>query len=162
MQSKRSIRRPTRWTPEEWSRVISAAKARGMAPLRFVREVTLACTEPDTCPLPEPRTAVWDELMHQLSRLLNNLQQIHLLAEDEGDRVLVALLARAIHVTEQAVLQAPTRKDDAAAVLEQIIQAGRLLNDMTHQTHGSEMLPSTSGAMDVIAEVIASVQNAIT
>jgi hypothetical protein len=35
---KRTVRKPIRWTPQEWSRVEDAARARGIPPLRFVRE----------------------------------------------------------------------------------------------------------------------------
>jgi hypothetical protein len=35
---RRTVRKPTRWTPEEWARVTDAARARCVPPLRYVRE----------------------------------------------------------------------------------------------------------------------------
>jgi uncharacterized protein YlaN (UPF0358 family) len=126
-----------------------------------VRELVLASLAPGTCSVPEPREAVWDELMHQLSRLLNNLQQLHLIAEEEGDHVLLHLLDRAIHAVEQAVVQAPTRASEAAPILEEVIRAGRYLNEMTHEMHASETLPDPSEVAVVLSAVIASVQKAL-
>src|SRR5688572_24861817 len=39
--SRRTLRKPTRWTPEEWAQVERAAAARGVPPLRYVREAAL-------------------------------------------------------------------------------------------------------------------------
>lgn len=41
MRCKRTVRRPTRWTPDEWRQVETAADARNVPPARFVREAVL-------------------------------------------------------------------------------------------------------------------------
>ena len=38
---RRTVRKPTRWTAEEWARVTDAARPLGIPALRFVREAAL-------------------------------------------------------------------------------------------------------------------------
>lgn len=52
MRLRRTIRKPTRWTPAEWARVEDAARTRGVPPLRFVREAALGAP-----PAPAPQRA---------------------------------------------------------------------------------------------------------
>ena len=40
-RDRRTVRKPTRWTPDEWSRVEDAARPHGVPALRFVREAAL-------------------------------------------------------------------------------------------------------------------------
>ncbi len=57
MRPKRTIRRPTRWTPDEWHRVEVAARARSIPAARFVLEAVLSAVRggaPAQCPQPEP------------------------------------------------------------------------------------------------------------
>ena len=60
MPPRRTVRKPTRWTPEEWAQVEAEARARGVPPLRYVREVALGRP-----PAPR-RTRAGDELVKQL------------------------------------------------------------------------------------------------
>jgi len=153
MLPKRTIRRPTRWTPAEWSRVLDAARTQGMPPLRFVREVVLASTEPGACPLPAPPASGWVELMEQFSRVLNNLHQLHGVAEDAGDVRLARMLGDTIERTEQAVVRAPSRPSGNGSIVDELVRTGRLLNEMAHQAHASEALPSLAEAAMVLGEV---------
>ena len=45
MRAKRTIRKPTRWPPDEWRSVEDAARARRLPPLRFVREAVLGAVQ---------------------------------------------------------------------------------------------------------------------
>ena len=79
MPSRRTIKKPTRWTPEEWRHIEEAARARGVPPLRYVREAALAARLP-----PRVRRRGSHELVKQLMRLLNNLHQLERVAEAEA------------------------------------------------------------------------------
>ncbi|HET7228405.1 MAG TPA: hypothetical protein VFJ16_00240 [Longimicrobium sp.] len=79
MPSRRTIKKPTRWTPEEWRHIEEAARARGVPPLRYVREAALAAKLP-----PRVRRRGSHELVKQLMRLLNNLHQLERVAEAEA------------------------------------------------------------------------------
>jgi hypothetical protein len=46
MPSRRTIRKPTLWTPKEWRRIEDAAQLRRVPPLRHVREAALAAQLP--------------------------------------------------------------------------------------------------------------------
>ena len=50
MRCKRTVRRPTRWTPDEWRRVAAAAEARNVPTLSFVRETVLTAVEDGASP----------------------------------------------------------------------------------------------------------------
>jgi hypothetical protein len=94
--SRRTLRKPTRWTPEEWTQVERAAAARGVPPLRYVREAALgipATPQPSRgLPITPARRAL--SLLNQLGRVGNNLHQLRRVAEvdsdDDGVRVLTA------------------------------------------------------------------------
>jgi hypothetical protein len=64
MRGKRTVRRPTRWTPDEWRRVEDFAEALNVPSARFIREAVLAAVEDGTRPT---RPRVRDELVHQLT-----------------------------------------------------------------------------------------------
>lgn len=46
MPSRRTVRKPTVWTPEEWRHIEEAAVADGVRPLLYVREAALAAELP--------------------------------------------------------------------------------------------------------------------
>ena len=110
MPSRRTIRKPTRWTLEEWRQIEDAARARGVPPLRYVREAALAGQLP---PRAARRVRARDgahELVRQLKRLLNNLNQLARVADEEGDDAATQALAVTIATTEAAVRAAASKR----------------------------------------------------
>ncbi|HEY0019465.1 MAG TPA: hypothetical protein VGC13_24400 [Longimicrobium sp.] len=156
---KRTIRKPTRWSPDEWRAVEAAARARHIPALRFVREATLATAQSgDPTAAPPRRRLVRDELVHQLARVLNNLRQLERVADEDGAAAVAALAAASAHLTEQAIKAAPGRAREAAAVITPIITAGRVLNELVHAGHADEALPSTREIVAALAAVDEAVQ----
>jgi hypothetical protein len=140
MPTRRSIRKPTRWTPEEWHQIQEAARARGVPPLRYVREAALAAELP---PRGQDRSRpVSHELGRQLTRVLSNLHQLLHLAEEESAESMVAALESVIKTTEDAVRAASRYRGDAAAMIAAVVEAGRFLNGVTHGANASEALPT--------------------
>jgi hypothetical protein len=94
--SRRTLRKPTRWTPEEWTQVERAAAARGVPPLRYVREAALGAPPTSQPGRGQPITPARRarSLWNQLTRVINNLHQLRRVAEIDGDddgvRVLTA------------------------------------------------------------------------
>jgi hypothetical protein len=72
MATKRTVRKPTIWTTEEWSRIATAARARGTPPLRYVREAALG-----HAPVPRQRQ---NDVILQLGSLLCCIRQLQTLA----------------------------------------------------------------------------------
>ena len=150
MRPTRTVRRPTRWTPDEWRRVEDAARARRIPPARFVREAVLGAVESGAAPVRPRRRRVRDELVHQLARVLNNLRQLERAADEDDEPDMALFASSAALVTEQAIRNAPPRTSDAARLVEELITAGRALNEVTHRANADEVLPPPE---DVIAAV---------
>lgn len=129
---RRTIRKLTCWLPDEWARIESAARARGVPPLRYVREAALG-----TPPAPRRRRAR-DELVRQLGRVLNNLRQLHRVALGVWADAATARIQRTIRVTEAAISAAPAPGTTAAAAVQVIVVAGRALNELAHRANGDE------------------------
>jgi hypothetical protein len=152
MRPQRTVRRPTRWTPDEWRRVEAAADAHNVPPARFVREAVLAAVEGGASPTrPRPvRRRVRDELVHQLGRVLNNLRQLERLATEDANEDLRQLAAFVCGGVEDAIRRAPARSRDAGTLVEELVKAGRALNELVHRANTDEALPPVD---DVIAAV---------
>jgi hypothetical protein len=147
---RRTIRKPTRWTPDEWARVEDAARARGVPPLRYVREAALGAP-------PAPKRRARDELTRQLGRVLNNLRQIHRVAEDDWADDAAARIHRTILATEAAINGAPAPHTTAAEAVHVIVLAGRALNELVHGAHAVEdELPPDSELLPALEAVEAS------
>lgn len=158
MRPKRTLRRPTRWTPDEWRRVADAAKRRGVPPSRFVREAALTISdEAEGRPVLRGRVRVGDELVRQLGRLLNNLNQLRGVAEDEGADEMARIAGDVARMAEQAIRFAPRGAREAEPVLREVLEAGRALNELTHQAHAADALPSLAEAARVLDAVAAAV-----
>lgn len=153
MRRKRTIRKPTRWSPDEWRAVEAAARAHRIPPLRFIREAALVVAQGGTAPAPPRRRLVRDELVHQLARVLNNLRQLERAADEDGAVAVAALAAASAHSTVQAIKAAPGRAREAAAVIGPIITAGRALNVLVHTAHADEALPPTREIVAALAAV---------
>ncbi|HEX8317686.1 plasmid mobilization protein [Longimicrobium sp.] len=96
MPSRRTIGKPTVWAPKEWRHIEQAARARGVLPLRYVREAALAAKRP---PVTQRRGA--HALLHELKRVLNNLHQLLRLAEAHGARAIAVALESTIRITHR-------------------------------------------------------------
>jgi len=171
-RTRRTIRKLTCWSPDEWTRIEAAVPVAGMPALRFVRESALARADalrgvsppappaptpaPRTPPVPRPpeRTA-GDELVHQLARVLNNLNQLHRVAEIDGDDVSARLVVAVIYTTERAMAVAPERAAAATMLLYELVPAGTALNDVARSANGAEQLPPD--AEEVLARVFVAV-----
>jgi hypothetical protein len=162
MRAKRTVRKPTRWTPDEWRRIEEAARRRGVPPLRFVREAAVWVAAPrGAAPVRSPRGQVSDELVRQLVRVLNNLNQLHGVAEYEGAHELARVAGDAAHLTEQAIRFAPGNARQAGPILNELVPAGRALNELTHQAHAADSLPSLAETIRVLDAVTAAVHRAL-
>lgn len=153
MRHRRTIRKPTRWTPDEWRQIEELARARGVPPLRYVREAALA----GKLPPPRARRRRAHELVRQLKRVLNNLHQLARVAEEEGADALVMATESTIRVTENAVRAAASRPDAALGpLIGPLVDAGRGLNEVAHLGNGDALPPD-----EEVAESLARVQIAM-
>ena len=162
MPSRRTIRKPTRWTPEEWRQIEDAAHARGVPPLRYVREAALAGLLPPRAAAGRVRARHGaHDLVRQLKRLLNNLNQLARVADEEGDDGAAQALAVTIATTEAAVKAAAWKRGGAdahAALVAEVIGAGRYLNEVTHHAHTIEELPPLHDLSVALSRILAAVQ----
>ena len=153
MRARRTIRKPTRWTPEEWAHVEAQARARGVPPLRFVREAALGGTAAGAARRPG------DELVQQLGRILNNLRQLVRVAEADGADAAAALVEATAQVVEAALRSAPApRARGAAAMLDALVPAGVALNALAHRANASEELPPDAELLDALEAVEAALR----
>ena len=156
MRCKRTVRRPTRWTPDEWRQVEAAADARNVPPARFVREAVLSAVENGpgfTRPRPI-RRRIRDELVHQLGRVLNNLRQLERIAADEGEPDAVRVIEQVARAVEAAIPRAP-RARDAGALAARLVEAGRALNEIAHRANTDEALPPDAEWLPALTGVYA-------
>ncbi len=162
--SRRTLRKPTRWTPEEWAQVERAAADRGVPPLRYVREAALG-TPPASrlgrgqaiTPARHAR-ALW----YQLARIINNLHQVRRVAEADGDADGVRVLTSAAQAVEYVISASPamlgTRGDD---VIAGVVEAGNALNALAHRANTAEELPPMGEVCAVLAQVEKAVREAL-
>ncbi len=134
--SRRTIRKTAVWTPDEWRHIEEAARARGVPPLRYVREAALAAKLP-----PHTRRRRVHALVRELKWVLNNLHQLLHLAEDDGAPTVAAALESTIRITQDAAWAAAVRHGCAESLVVAVREAGRVLNELTHQAHIAETLP---------------------
>ena len=147
--SQRTIRKTTVWTPDEWRHIEEAARARGVPPLRYVREASLAAKLP-----PHTRRRGVHALVRELKWVLNNLHQLLHLAEDDGAPAVAAALESTIRITHDAARAAAARHGCAESLVVAVREAGRVLNELTHQAHVAEALP----ADEELGAALASIQ----
>ena len=134
--SQRTIRKTTVWTPDEWRHIEEAARTRGVPPLRYVREAALAAKLP-----PHTRRRGVHALVRELKWVLNNLHQLLHLAEDDGAPAVAAALESTIRIAQDAAKAAAARRSSAESLVGAVREAGRVLNELTHQAHIAEALP---------------------
>lgn len=156
MPSRRTIKKPTRWTPEEWRHIEEAARARGVPPLRYVREAALAAKLP-----PRVRRRGAHELIRQLTRLLNNLHQLERVATEEGVHHVAVAIQATIRITDDAVRAAAGRPGSAHPLIIAVREAGRFLNEVTHHTHIIEELPADEELMDALDRIHLAVRDVL-
>jgi hypothetical protein len=147
----RTIRKPTRWTADEWAEVEQAARERGVPPLRYVREAALGRP---SAPRPSRRRST---LVRQLARVLNNLRQLERIAEMDGEEVAafrIAVTASAVDRAARAAYDSPRRSSEAMdRLLADVEVAGGQLNELAHRANSAEALPGDSVLFPVIARV---------
>lgn len=149
--SRRTIRKTTVWTPDEWRHIKEAARARGVPPLRYVREAALAAKLP-----PHTHRRRVHALVRELKWVLNNLHQLLHLAEDDGAPAVAAALESTIRITQNAARTAAARRSSAESLVVAVREAGRILNELTHQAHVAAALP----ADEELGAALASIQTA--
>jgi hypothetical protein len=170
-RTRRTIRKLTCWSPDEWTRIEEAISTAGVPALRFVREAALEKadailggappppTQPTqpTPPVPRARAlrSPGEELVHQLSRVLNNLNQLHRIAEIDGDYDSAQLIAAVIHTAEAATIAAPEGAAKANALLAELGPVGTALNEVARSANGAEQLPPDAG--EVLVRVFVTV-----
>jgi hypothetical protein len=154
---RRTIVKLTRWSADEWQRVEEAARQHGLAPLRYVREATLEKAGGEAPPEPPRQRPATDELVHQLARVLNNLRQLLVWAEDDWDDE-TWLLTALIEAADAATVAAPSRQQEAAAVLVALVPAGVALNGMARRANADEALPPYAELHDVLNPLYAALR----
>jgi DNA-binding ferritin-like protein len=135
--SRRTIRKTTVWTPDEWRHIEEEARTRGVPPMRHVREVALAAKLP-----PHTRRRRVHALVRELKWVLNNLHQLLHLAEDDGAPAIAAALEGTIRITQDAAKSAIARRSSTESLVVAVREAGRVLNELTHQAHIAGALPA--------------------
>lgn len=146
---RRTIRKPTRWTPDEWARVEEAARARGVPPLRFVREAALGAP---AAPL-RTRRSTRDDFVKEIGRVLNNLRQLQTLAELDWAGEMVDRLEITARAAEAAIRAAPPPGMAPAARVRSIVDAGRALNELARRGNTHEELPPDAELITALVAV---------
>lgn len=149
--TRRTIRKTTVWTPDEWRHIEEAARVRGIPPLRYVREAALAAKLP-----PHTRRRRVHALVREFKWVLNNLHQLLHLAEDDGTPAVAAALESTIRIAQDAAKAVAARRSSAESLVVAVREAGRVLNELTHQAHVAEALP----ADEELGAALASIQTA--
>jgi len=159
VRPKRTVRKPTRWTADEWRRVEEAARTHGVPALRFVREAALAqAAQGGPPPAPPRRQRPADALVTELSHVLNNLTQLRHVAEDDWDDDSARLIGAVIDATTAATRAAPERAKEAAAVLARLAPAGVALNELAHRANATKQLPPDAEVHNVLVDVFTAVR----
>jgi hypothetical protein len=162
--SRRTLRKPTRWTPEEWAQVERAAADRGVPPLRYVREAALGTTPTSLPGRGQPITAARRarSLWNQLARVINNLHQLRRVAETDGDVDGVRVLTAAAGAVEYVISASPAmlgaRGDE---VITAVVEAGNALNALAHRANTAEELPPMGELRAVLTQVETAVREAL-
>jgi predicted secreted protein len=157
-RTRRTIRKLTCWSADEWTRIEGAVPTAGVPALRFVREAALEKADalrggsPPPAPAGRERRAS-DELVHQLARVLNNLHQLHRVAENDGDDYNSRLITEVIRTADAATADAPERSREASALLAELGPVGVALNDVAHSANVAEHIPDD--AENVLVSVLA-------
>jgi hypothetical protein len=147
---RRTIRRPTRWTPDEWRQIEDAARACGVPPLRYVREAALAAKL-----APRARRRGAHELVRQIKRVLNNLNQLAGVAHDNGAERMVGLIrstALAMEDAVQAAAACPAER--VPELVAAVVESGRNLNAVAHRANGTEDLPPDLEVIGALEQVL--------
>jgi hypothetical protein len=156
--ARRTVLKLTRWSTAEWNIVAAAALPHGIPPLRYVREAVLEkAAQGGSRPRPVPRRKA-DELVHQLSRVLNNLRQLQRLAEDEWADKAVGLIGGVIELATAVTREPPERAREAKAALAKLVPAGVALNELAHRANSTETLPPDEEVRAVLAGVESAVR----
>ena len=162
MSSRRTIRRPTRWTPKEWAQIEESAHACGVPPARYVREAALGRPLPqpvERTPRPTDATRCGHEAVNQLGRVLNNLRQLLGAAELDGDKDAVTVLEYSIRLAEDAIARTPaTLESNAAGLLATLVQTGVALNELARRANGTDELPPGQEFWPVLIDVCAAIE----
>ena len=158
------LRKPTRWTAEEWAEVERAAAARGVPPLRYVREAALgipATPQPSRGQFTTPARRA-RSLWNQLARVLNNLHQLRRVADIDGDDNGVRVLTAAAASVEYVISAAPAMLGVRGyEVITGVVEAGNALNALAHGANTAEELPSMDELRCVLAQVEKAVREAL-
>lgn len=164
MPYRRTIRKPTHWTPEEWRQIEYAAAAHGVPPLRYVREAALAGKLP---PRAQTRFHVRQgrhALVRQLTRVLNNLHQLARVAEEEGADGPTLALESTIATTERAVPVAAAYRGGAdvlAALTVAVLDAGRDLNELARHANVIDELPPYAELGEALSRILTAVHEVL-
>jgi mobilization protein NikA len=148
MPSRRIIRKTTLWTPEEWRHIEEAAQRCGVPPARYVREGALAAKL-----TARTRRRGAHALFDQLKRVHNNLCQLRRIAEEDGADAALLMLDATIRMTDEAADAAGARRGSAHPLIIAVRDAGRLLNELTHQAHVAERLPADEELGEALARI---------
>ena len=96
---------------------------------------------------------------HQLARVLNNVRQLHRVADDDWDEDAAQLIAAVIRMAEDATAAAPEAARDAAPLLAELVPAGVALNELTHRANAAEYVPAE--APDVLVAMHAALRRCL-
>ena len=165
---RRTLRKATRWTIEEWSQIEQAASVRGVPPLRYVREAALnsaagaggAAGSVGSSRGRAPASRRAHTLVNQLARVLNNLRQLHRVAEIDGDEGAAELFKAAATSVEDAITRAPARLGAHAAEAG-LVEAGVALNELAHRANTAEEVPPATELHAILDQVHSAVHNAV-
>ena len=137
MPSRRTVRKPTVWTPEEWRHIEEAAAACGVRPLRYVRQAALAAVLP-----PCTRRRGARALRHELTAVLDNLHQLLRLALAVGNPSITAAVESTIRITSEAAQAVATRRGSAEPLIIAVREAGHVLDGLVRQARAAGALPA--------------------
>jgi hypothetical protein len=156
--ARRTVLKLTRWSTAEWSIVEAAARPHGIPPLRYVREAVLEkAAQGGGRPRPVPRRKA-DDLVHQLSRVLNNLRQLQRVAEDDWHDEAAALIGGVMELATIATREPPEGAREANAALLKLVPAGVALNELAHRANATQTLSPGEEVWPVLADVEAAVR----
>jgi len=139
-------------TPAEKEHIRDVARRAGLTPSAYVRAVALG-NRPAPRPGDENR-----ELLRQLSRIGNNLNQLHRIAQSRGPAYLTVIndARKVVQESLRAFATSEARRAAAPEALAELVHHGATLNALAHHAN-SRRFPAATELRPALADVVAAV-----
>jgi hypothetical protein len=145
MASRRTFRKYTTWTPQEWARIETEARAHGIPPLRYVRESALAY-------VPKPRLKRKDVVL-RLGAVLASIRELQCVSAPELAHLDSRLEATARRIEEAICCPSNVKHDEfRESHVELPLLVGNI-DELDRTTLETEVLRLIQVIDDAVSEV---------